>query len=64
MAESGTERSDEPAARLASVREELERMGFDRSLFWRTPGRARAPVAYFQVGESPKDVEQTRTFIA
>lgn len=64
MAESGPRRSDELAVRLASVREELEHMGFDCSLFWRTPGQARAPVAYLLVGESPKDVEQARTFIA
>ncbi|WP_241136637.1 hypothetical protein [Achromobacter insuavis] len=47
-------------ARLAEVRRELESLGFEATVFFRSPGSAKDPVAYLLVGESFKDIEEAR----
>lgn len=54
------ERRAQLGTRLAQIRDELESLGFDCSMFWRAPGSARAPVAYLLVGESFEDIEAAR----
>jgi hypothetical protein len=46
--------------RLAQVRDELQALGFECSMFWRAPGSAKDPVAYLLVGESFEDIEEAR----
>lgn len=46
--------------RLAQVRDELQALGFECSVFWRAPGSAKEPVAYLLVGESFEDLEEAR----
>jgi hypothetical protein len=48
------------AEKLDQLRKELEELGLATSFFYRTPGSAKAPVAYLLIGETADDVDEAR----
>lgn len=46
--------------RLAQLRDEFQKQGFEATMFWRSPGQAKAPVAYLLIGETFDDVQEAR----
>lgn len=54
------ERNAIVAAKVNTLRKELESLGMASSFFYRTPGAAKDPVAYLLIGERPGDVEEAR----
>jgi len=48
------------AKKANQLRTELEALAVEISVFYRTPGSAKAPVAYQLIGETRADVEEAR----
>ncbi|EUC20759.1 hypothetical protein [Paraburkholderia hospita] len=55
------ERSALVAEKVGKLRKELEELGVASSFFYRTPGSAKAPLAYLLIGETAADVEEARS---
>ncbi len=45
-------RSRRVAENVGKLRKELEELGVASSFFYRTPGKAKAPIAYLLMGET------------
>lgn len=51
------------ASKLMRMKDELQGMGLESALFWKSPGQTKTPVAFLLVGESSTDVELARQSI-
>lgn len=55
------ERSAPVAEKVGKRPKEVEELDVASSFFYRTPGLAKAPVAYLLLGETAGDVEEARS---
>ena len=55
------ERNALVAEKIGKLRKELEELGAASAFFYRSPGTAKAPVAYLLIGETAADVEEARS---
>ncbi|WP_244135480.1 MULTISPECIES: hypothetical protein [Burkholderia cepacia complex] len=46
--------------KVERLRQELAELGLESSFFYRSPGSAKAPVAFLLIGETQGDVEEAR----
>ncbi|MCA7889981.1 hypothetical protein LGM58_43185 [Burkholderia contaminans] len=46
--------------KVERLRQELAELGLEASFFYRSPGSAKAPVAFLLIGETQGDVEEAR----